>query len=248
MKANQLVKATGQIDPFQASMGSLLVVAFPKTNSKNYSFAVQIVESAERWAIVEINGQSMHVAAFGKTQVEGGRAATLLGYSLGWKGTLLFVKGRLLRDSYEVREVIDCFVQSCECTDIKAHCHEVINDPKYSPYDYSSGRRKIDRYIFPCKHLMPWMRFDSEHPSSYHDQIQAAGVKHACTVFQRSPNRRVIVEGVSSLGYSLLFAVEFVLYAVILRTYTLRWPTFQKSEEVNYRIWISDDSNDEGKF
>jgi hypothetical protein len=182
LKANQLAKATGQIDPFQASMGSLLVVAFPKTNSKNYPFAIQIVESAERWAIVEINGQPMHVAAFGKTQVEGGRAATLLGYSLGWKGTLLFVKGRLLRDSYRVREVIECFVQSCECTDIKAHCHEVMNDPKYSPYDYSSGRRKIDRYIFPCKHLMPWMRFDSEHPSSYQDQIQAAGVKHACTV------------------------------------------------------------------
>jgi hypothetical protein len=74
-----------------------------------------------------------------------------------------------------VREVIDCFVQSCECTDIKAHCHEVMNDPKYSPYDYSYGRKRIDRYIFPCKHLMPWMRFDSEHPSSYQDQIQAAG-------------------------------------------------------------------------
>lgn len=183
MKANQLVKATGQIDPFQASMGSLLVVAFPKTNSKNYRFAVQIVESAERWAIVEINGQSMHVVAFGKSQVEGGRAATLLGYSLGWKGTLLFVKGRLLRDSYEVREVIECFVQSCECTDIKAHCHEVMNDPRYSRYyDDSYDRKKIDRYIFPCKHLMPKMRFDAKHPSSYQDQIQAAGVKYACTV------------------------------------------------------------------
>jgi hypothetical protein len=181
-RANQLVKATGQIDPFQASMDSLLVVAFPKTNSKNYAFAVQIAESAERWAIVEIKGQSMHVVAFGKTQVEGGRAATLLTYSLGWKGTLLFVRGRLLRDSYEVREVIECFVQSCECTDFKAHCHRVMNDPKYSPYDYPSGRRKIDRYIFPCKRLMPWMHFDSEHPSSYQDQIQAAGVKHACTV------------------------------------------------------------------
>jgi hypothetical protein len=183
VKVRQLAKTTGQIDPFQASMGSLLVVAFPKTNSKNYAFAVQIVESAERWAIVEINGQMMHVVAFGKTQLEGGRAATLLDYSLGWKGTLLFVKGRLLRDSYRVREVIDCFVQSCECTDIKAHCHEVVNDPRYSRYyDDSYDRKKIDRYIFPCKHLLPWMRFDSKHPSSYQDQIQAEGVKHACTV------------------------------------------------------------------
>lgn len=182
-RTNQLVKETGQIDPFLASMDGLLVVAFPKANSKNYPFAVQIAESAERHAIVEINGQPMHVAAFGKTQLEGGRAATLLDYSSGWKGTLLFVKGRLLRDSYRVREVIDCFVQSCECTDIKAHCHEVVNDPRFSRYyDDSNDRKKIDRYIFPCKHLLPWMNFDSKHPSSHQDQIQAAGVKHACTV------------------------------------------------------------------
>lgn len=178
-RANQLVRSTSPIDPFQASMDSLLVVAFPKTNSKNYPFAVQIVQSAERWAVVEINGESMHVAAFGKTQLEAGRAAALLRYSLGWKGTLLFVRGRLLRDSYRVQEVIECFMESRECRDIKAHCHEVMNDPKYSPYDSS---KKIDRYIFPCKHLLPWMLFKHDHPSTYQDQIQAAGVKHACTV------------------------------------------------------------------
>ena len=182
VKAQQLVKATGQIDLFQASMESLLVIAFPKTNSKNYAFAVRIAESAERYAVVEINGQSMHVAAFGKSQVEGGRAAAMLGYTRGWKGTLLFVKGHALRDSYRVLEVIECFMQSCECTDLKAHCQEVMNDPKYSPYDHSYGRKKIDRYIFPCKHLLPWMQFKHDHPSSYQDQIQAAGVKHACTV------------------------------------------------------------------
>lgn len=186
MKVRQLATTTGHIDPFQASMGSLMVIAFPKTNSKNYQFAVKIAESAERYAVVEINGQSMHVAAFGKTQVDGGRAAALLGYTRGWKGTLLFVKGKALRDSYRVQEVIECFMQSCECSDIKAHCHEVVNDPKYSPhyspYEYPTGKRKIDRYIFPCKHLLPWMHFKEDHSSSYQDQIQAMGVKHACTV------------------------------------------------------------------
>jgi len=182
VKPKQLVKATGYIDPFQASMGSLLVVAFPRTNSKNYRFAVKISESAERYAVIEINGQSMHVAAFGKSQVDAGRAATVLNYTRGWKGTLLFVKGHALRDSYRVCEVIECFMQSCECTDLRAHCHEVMNDPKYSPYDSSYGRKKIDRYIFPCKHLLPWMHFKEDHPSSYQDQIQAMGVMHACTV------------------------------------------------------------------
>ncbi|HTF71705.1 MAG TPA: hypothetical protein VK638_54465 [Edaphobacter sp.] len=149
MKAKQLVKATGQIDPFLASIECLIVIAFPKTNSKNYAFAVRIAESAERYAVADINGQSMHIAVFGKTQVEAGRAATVLGYTQGWKGTLLFLQGRAIRDSYRVREVIECFLQSLQCSDTKAHCHEVVDDPKYSTYDYGFRRKKADRYIFP---------------------------------------------------------------------------------------------------
>ena len=182
MKANQIVKASGQIDPFQSSIECLIVIAFPKTNSKNYAFAVRIAESAERYAVTEINGRSMHIAVFGKTQVEAGRAATVLGYTQGWKGTLLFLQGRAIRDSYRVREVIECFLQSLQCSDTKAHCHEVVDDPKYSPHDYGFRRKKVDRYIFPCKHLLPWFRFSVDHPSAYKDQIQAAGVKHSCNV------------------------------------------------------------------
>jgi hypothetical protein len=182
VKAKQLVRSIGQIDPFQASIECLIVIAFPRTNSKNYAFAVRIAESAERYAVADINGQSMHIAVFGKTQVEAGRAATVLGYTQGWKGTLLFLQGRAIRDSYRVREVIECFLQSLQCSDTKAHCHEVVDDPKHSTYDYDFRRKKVDRYIFPCKHLLPWFRFSVDHPSSYPDQIQAAGVRHSCNV------------------------------------------------------------------
>jgi len=182
VKAEQLVKTTAQIDPFRASIECLIVVAFAKTNSKNYAFALKIAESAERYAVADINGKSMHIAIFGKTQADAGRAATVLSYTQGWKGTLLFIQGGLIRESYRVREVIECFLQSLQCSDAKAHCHEVIDDPKYSAYDFGSRRKKVDRYIFPCKHLLPWFRFSVDHPSSYQDQIQASGVTHSCTV------------------------------------------------------------------
>ena len=184
MKSKQIAKTTTTIiDPFQASIGCLLAIAFPKTNSKNYAFAVTIAESAERYAVAEISGQSMHIAVFAKTQADAGRAAAVLEYAQGWRGTLLFVQGKAIRGSYRVREVLECFLQSCQCNDTKAHCHEVVDDPRYSSFDYGfRERKKIDRYVFPCKHLLTLFHFSVDHPSSYQDQIQAAGVEHSCAV------------------------------------------------------------------
>ena len=110
------------------------MIAFPKTNSKNYAFAVRIAESAERYAVTDINGRSMHIAVFGKTQVEAGRAATVLAYTQGWKGTLLFLQGRTIRDSYRVREVIECFLQSLQCSDTKAVSYTHLDVYKRQAY------------------------------------------------------------------------------------------------------------------
>jgi hypothetical protein len=68
------------IDPFQASVNCLLVVAFAKTNSPNYPFAVSLAEGAERYGNAEIGGKHMHVAVFGRTQADTGRALALIGH------------------------------------------------------------------------------------------------------------------------------------------------------------------------
>ncbi len=43
-----------------------------------------------------------------------------------------------------------------------------------------SQRVEIDRYLFPCSFLKPRFRFQTDHPASPQDQIQAAAVKEGC--------------------------------------------------------------------
>jgi len=169
------------IDPFLASLNCLLVVAFSKTNSRNYAFALSLAEGAERYGIATIGGKPMHVAVFGMNQADAGRASALIGYTRGWKGTFVFVRGRMAHDSYRLQEVLGCYLQSCQCRDTKAHCHFIIDDPFESDIDPRTFERVgSNKYLFPCKHLVTWFRFQEGHPSSTVNQIQAAGVEFGC--------------------------------------------------------------------
>jgi hypothetical protein len=184
------------IDPFRASLDCLIVIAFPRSTSKNFGFALSIAEGAERYAVMTINGKPMHVAAFAKTQADAGRATALLGYIANWKGSLLFSRGRMLQSAYQVSQVIECFLDSCSCRNQEAYCHSIIDDP-FSPiiqdlgmsFSFSITEKpsmkeliQIDRYAFPCKFLLRYFHFEKDHPSSPEDQIQAAGVRYGCNV------------------------------------------------------------------
>lgn len=183
-------------DPFQASVDCLLVIAFPKSNSPNYPLAVGLAEGGERYAVVPINGKPMNVAALGKTQTEAGRALALIEYVQGWKGTLMFSRGRLIKNSYQLSSVINCFIDSCLCRDKKAFCYTIIDDPlseNVQDIGMSISIRivekppikqavQIDRYAFPCKLLFQRFKFQKGHPSTPQDQVQAAGVEFSCNV------------------------------------------------------------------
>jgi hypothetical protein len=159
-----------KIDPFYESVSSLLVVAFPKSPSKNFSFALSVAESASKYAITEINGKTMHVAVFTKLLSDIGKAKVLLGYTNAWKGTLIFHNGSLLRSGYEVSRVIECYAKSESCNDPKAHCNTVV-----TPYGYGETP-----FLFPCKLIAYNFKSHSVHPSSIEDQIQALAVNHGC--------------------------------------------------------------------
>ena len=194
-----LTKSNTQIevvDPFQESVNALLVVAFPKSSSKNFAFALSIAQGASRYAITEIGGNQMHFAAFARNQGDAGRASALLSYVSGWKGTMIFSRGKVIPNSYLVSQVIDCYLESCSCRDSKAHCQTIIDDPFSSvPQNLSMSisirlverppikqEIQVDRYAFPCKYLFSWFRFQKDHPSSPQDQIQAAGVSKGCDI------------------------------------------------------------------
>jgi len=170
------------IDPFQASVNCLLVVAFAKTNSPNYPFAVSLAEGAERYGNAEIGGKHMHVAVFGRTQADTGRALALIGYTRGWRSAFVFAQGKMVGDTYHLQEVLSCYMQSCQCRDIKAHCIFVIDDPfEDDDTRRMSHRESTHKYAFPCKLLVTRFHFQSNHPSSIVNQIQAAGVEQCCT-------------------------------------------------------------------
>jgi hypothetical protein len=187
------------IDPFQASLQSLLVIAFFKSRSTSYPFVVGIAENAERYGIFTVNGKPMHVAVFGRTQADAGRASAVLQYIMSWKGVLLFARGKLIPNGWPVMEVVNCFNESCSCNDRRAHCHKIIDDPfvnvprvtnmtisirvapeKLAPKLSFKNKKEIDRYIFPCKYLYPRFSFQQGHPSSLQDQIQAGAVTQGC--------------------------------------------------------------------
>lgn len=156
-------------DPFVESVGQMLVVAFPKSNSKNFPFAVHVAESAYKYVVAEINGMAMHIAVLGFTNSDAGKARLLLDYTRNWKGTLVFHNGSLLGNVYNVSSTIDCYITAEACIDKKAHCNTVF---------YSYGQDK--QFLFPCKFIAGYFRPDSRHPSTIQDQIQALAVERNC--------------------------------------------------------------------
>ncbi len=199
MEIQSLVRyydSPGAMDPFLVSADCLLVVAFPKSSSKNYAFALSLAGGAQHYQVVEFAGKPMHVAAFAKTQADAGRAVALLDYVRSWKGALVFAQGKLVQNSYQAAQVINCFLDACACSDWRAHCGTVIDDPfSETPEDLNltfcirlveeppvKQEVEIDQYFFPCKFLHNRFRFQRGHPSTPRDQIQAVGVQTGCAI------------------------------------------------------------------
>ena len=183
------------VDPLAASRTGLLAVSFARSPSDAYPLAVNVAQSAACYAEVEIGKQQVHLVAFAKTPEDAARALALLHYVAGWKTTQVFAAGKLVGNAHTIAEVLECYLQASACADRTAHCHTVIDDP----YDAQaagdpegfpvrlaldpsplSQRVEVDRYLFPCSFLRPRFRFQTDHPASAQDQIQAAAVKEGC--------------------------------------------------------------------
>ena len=183
------------VDLLSESRTGLLALSFAKTASEGYPLAVNVAQGAARYAEVEIGTRLVHLVAFAKTPEDAARALALLHYIAGWKTTQVFAAGKLVANAYGVAEVLECFLQGTACRDRTAHCQSVIDDP-YDPERAGesegftvrlsldpAGFRKpveVDRYLFPCSFLRPRFRFQTDHPASPQDQIQAAAVKEGC--------------------------------------------------------------------
>jgi hypothetical protein len=180
----------------------------PLGQSKAYPLAVNIARGASKYEELEIDGKLVHFVYFEKSRADAGRAQALVRYISGWKGVQVFAGGRLAQNTWRVVEVLDCYLSACGCTDWKAHCFKVVDDPFIDePEDQSLSfsvsidepakpKRAvtIDRFIFPCSLLHPRFRFQIDHPSTPEAQIQAAAVRMSydwCPKFEAGAYEKV---------------------------------------------------------
>ncbi len=183
-------------DPIADSMDQLMSVAFTKSNSSNYHLAVSVARGAFKYGEGTLGNQPVHVVIFSKTPDDAKRAVSLLNFAHGWKGLQIFLKGRPLRQYWDLLQVLECYITATACNDYKAHCVRILDDP-FNPIKQSYGmtltislepkKKKtktiaLDQYSFPCAYLLPKFKFLKSHPSTPNDQVQAAAVENNCDI------------------------------------------------------------------
>lgn len=182
-------------DPRKDSVGNLMAIVFPKSTSSTYPLSVSVAKNAYRYGETIIGNKLFHMALFAITKEEISKALALLNYLINLKGFSIFMNGGSCKNPYSVYEVLRCYAKAINCNDYRAHCQTVIDDPfkethrggalsisiqLISQQPSDAKPMIIERYLFPCKHLHPYFRFQKGHPSTPQDQIQAAGIDHHC--------------------------------------------------------------------
>jgi hypothetical protein len=185
----------------RASKDYLLIAVFLKSRSDAFKWAIEIAHEAAYFAERDLGALKMHAAAFSKDRVGADRARQLIHYIRSWQGTQYYVNGRMIiggmEQSYHVLSVLDCYAESCEARDFRAHCYRLID----SPYRPTAPRRLLEHihpmfrhvppiadqgnYTFPCKYMLEWFEAQHNHPASVQDQIQAEGIAKSCDVCPR---------------------------------------------------------------
>lgn len=182
------------IDPREYSLNNLIVIVFTKNRATTYPMAVSVARGAFKYAETIINKQIIHIAVFANTKDDIEKALALLSFLSYIKGVSIFVKGRFVKDGYKILSTLECYSEAIKSVDYKAHCHSVMDDPfsesYYDRYELAfhitleAEEPKepilIQRYIFPCKYLLQYFKFQIGHPASFEDQIQNGGVVRWC--------------------------------------------------------------------
>lgn len=193
---NSLVSNVRTLDSAFNPAEWMVVVAFPKSPSKQFPAALELAQKAGKYEIIPFGGTPMHAAGFAANEADARLALALLDIISGWKGVFIYSKGDLVRNKWTLVEILRCYLISSRCTDPTAHCYTMIDDPSFVPVksfsmrisvDYVDTTKpvEVDRYVFPCRLLSRDMTFEHDHPAGLRNQVQAAAVHHGCWVCPR---------------------------------------------------------------
>lgn len=187
------VAPAGSFDIVSASIEAAVAISFPKSRSGAYPTAVNICRSAGRYYEAEIEGVTMHFAAFARNSMEMARALAVLSSLRGYKGLLIYAGGRLQEWARSIK-VLQCYSDSSACNDFRAHCFVSVHRDSITKQiagpsasiditpDFMIAAGQGKAYLFPCRLLAMSFQFKIQagHPSSEADQIQAGAIREGC--------------------------------------------------------------------
>jgi hypothetical protein len=179
---SELIKADADAPALLSDMHRyFLVLVFGKTNSYSYELAVMTARRAPHYTEWRRGRNLLHIAAFDEPTDDVFRLAR---YIEGWKLAHLYVWGRM-QGLYGAVLTLNCYAAAARCTDYKAHCYVVVSGIAKNQSDstngyYLSSGTTPDQYIFPCRLLHPYFRFQKGLGLSAEVQIQASAVERGC--------------------------------------------------------------------
>lgn len=192
-----MANLVSSIDPLKASLENLLVITFAKARSPNYHLAIKVAQTCSGYAEFDIENSKVHFIAICPNPDDVSRALLILQYTSGWSTSQVFCKGQLLKNTYNLTSILECYLESAKCDDYKAYCFGVIDDPSLKrprttnftikiAVNDEAPEKPIDRYIIPCKFLGHYgTNLIPDHPSSFRNQIQAQAVQKGCNICPR---------------------------------------------------------------
>ena len=186
--------------PITISKTCLIVVVFAHSRSVNFKPVMSLAEQASTLDQFEIESSVFYVASFDRSSKQTSAAIAILNLIKGWKGSYVFVGGRVAHDIGRIMYVLDCFQMSARCNNIASHCHVVIKERgEFSYYNDDApaatgglfaslfgGRPEPKpepvKWLHPCRMIAYQhdCRLDRDHPSSFSDQLQAHAVRGEC--------------------------------------------------------------------
>ncbi|WP_133598648.1 hypothetical protein [Tepidicella xavieri] len=108
-----------------AASDYLAVVFFFESKGVGSRLAISIARSASFFAEDKSESKTFYLVGFKKTERDATRLLALMPIVSGWRGTMMFMKGRPMRWEWRIQQVIECYVKSFSHTHQEDYCKSV---------------------------------------------------------------------------------------------------------------------------